>query len=74
MRGAVRREAQIAELKAVPILKPYLDNLEIVVVPDILADGAFDDAAKDATYILHIASPLSQRAVCSCANSSNGSC
>lgn len=62
VRGAVRREAQIAEIKAVPILKPYLDNLEIVVVPDILADGAFDEAAKNVTYIVHVASPLSGRA------------
>jgi len=62
VRGAVRKEAQIADIKAVPLLKPYLDKLEIVVVPDILADGAFDAAAKDVDYILHIASPLTERA------------
>jgi len=62
VRGAVRREAQITQIRSVPALKPYLDNLEIVVVPDIIKEGAFDNAVKDVTYILHVASPLSNRA------------
>jgi len=62
VRGAVRRQAQIDQIKAVPELKPYLNNLEIVIVEDILKEGAFDEAAKDAKYILHVASPISLRA------------
>lgn len=32
----------------------------MVVVPDIVKDGAFDSATKDVTYIIHIASPLAK--------------
>jgi hypothetical protein len=33
----------------------------MVVVPDILKDGAFDATLKDVTYIIHIASPLPRK-------------
>ena len=33
-------------------------NLEFAVVEDILADGAYDEALKDVTYVIHCASPL----------------
>ncbi|KZP03952.1 aldehyde reductase II [Athelia psychrophila] len=34
------------------------NRLLVVVVPDIVVPGAFDDAVKDVTHIAHIASPL----------------
>ncbi|KAH6913610.1 D-lactaldehyde dehydrogenase [Coprinopsis sp. MPI-PUGE-AT-0042] len=38
--------------------KSYGDNLEIAVVPDITADGAFDEAVKGTNEIIHVASPV----------------
>jgi hypothetical protein len=29
-----------------------------MIVPDITVDGAFVDALKDVTYVLHVASPI----------------
>jgi hypothetical protein len=40
---------------------PYLKNLEIALVENILVDGAFDEALKNVKYVLHIASPLMQQ-------------
>lgn len=62
VRGVLRRDVQISQIRAVPALKPYLDQLEIVIVPDITKDGAFDAATRDVEYILHVASPLGSRA------------
>jgi hypothetical protein len=36
----------------------------MVVVNDILVDGAFDDATKGIDYVLHIASPVSKPVSC----------
>jgi hypothetical protein len=60
VRATVRKQEQINTIKATKSIKPYVDNLDIAVVPDILKDGAFDNAVKDAAYILHVASPLAQ--------------
>jgi len=35
----------------------HAEDMEFVVVPDIQAVGALDDAAKDVDYICHVASP-----------------
>jgi nucleoside-diphosphate-sugar epimerase len=58
VRGAIRREAQIDTIKSQASIRPFLDQLSFVIVPDITVDGAFDAALKDVTYVLHIASPL----------------
>lgn len=58
VRGVVRRQAQIDTIKAAPSAQPYLDNLEFVVIPDLLKEGAFDEALEGVTYILHCASPI----------------
>jgi nucleoside-diphosphate-sugar epimerase len=60
VRATVRKQDQIDTIKATKSIKPHVSNLEIVVVPDILKDGAFDAALKDVTYIIHVASPLSK--------------
>jgi nucleoside-diphosphate-sugar epimerase len=39
-------------------MNKYSDKLETVVVPDILADGAYDEAIKGVEYVVHLASPL----------------
>jgi nucleoside-diphosphate-sugar epimerase len=37
----------------------YLDSLEFAIVPDILEDGAYDEAMQGVSYVLHVASPIS---------------
>ena len=54
----VRREAQIDTIKSQESIKLYLAHLSFTIVPDITVDGAFVDALKDVTYVLHIASPI----------------
>lgn len=53
-----RKLAQAQALKRAESIKPYLDSIEFVEVPDFLADGAFDEAVRDVDYILHLASPI----------------
>lgn len=58
MRGTIREES-----KGVNLLKLFKDEaetgkLELVVVPDFLAPGAFDVAVKGVDAIEHIASPF----------------
>jgi nucleoside-diphosphate-sugar epimerase len=36
---------------------PYLDQIESIIVPDITASGAYDEAVQDVEYIIHVASP-----------------
>lgn len=56
VRLSVRRESQIDALRQA--FHEFTDTLEFVVVPDYTASGAFDDALKDAQYVIHLASPL----------------
>ncbi|KAI9843491.1 MAG: hypothetical protein M1838_002609 [Thelocarpon superellum] len=62
VRGVIRRAEQAESLKATASVKPYVKQLEFVVVPDILKDGAFDEAVQDVVYIEHLASPLASKA------------
>jgi nucleoside-diphosphate-sugar epimerase len=57
-RVSSRKLAQAEALRDAESIKPYLDSIEFVEVPDFLADGAFDDAVRDVDYILHLASPI----------------
>ena len=60
VRAAVRSQAKADKILAAPSIK-ILDpgpNLGFVYVPDIIADGAYDDALNGVKAILHIASPL----------------
>jgi uncharacterized protein YbjT (DUF2867 family) len=59
-RIAVRKESQIEKLKSHRLIKDFAAKgfVEGVVVPDIGAEGAFDEALKDVVGVLHIASPL----------------
>jgi nucleoside-diphosphate-sugar epimerase len=58
VRASIRRESSIAEIKSTKSIQPYLSELSFVIVEDITKDGAFDEAVKDVSYIVHIASPL----------------
>ena len=60
VRAAIRRESSIAEIKATKSIQPYLSSLSFVIVEDITKDGAFDEAVKDVSYIVHVASPLAR--------------
>lgn len=57
-RVSSRNLASAHKLKGLPSIKPHVNNVEFVEVPDLLAPGAFDEAAKDVDYILHLASPI----------------
>jgi nucleoside-diphosphate-sugar epimerase len=58
VRAAVRSDAKAEQLRNNPTLTKVVDRLQFVVVPDILADGAYDEAVKGVKYIVHLASPL----------------
>ncbi len=57
-RVSSRKLAQAESLKRAESIKPYLDNIESIEVPDILASGAFDKAVEGVDYVLHLASPI----------------
>ena len=60
VRAAVRSQAKADILKShITVNNKQKDSrLSFVVVPDFGAPGAFDDAVKAATYIIHCASPI----------------
>lgn len=58
VRAAVRSESKIAEVKDAKLTQPYLGQLTFTIVPNIEKDGAFDEAVKGVSAIVHIASPL----------------
>ena len=56
IRAAVRSEAKAETVRSNPTLKDISkDQLSFVIVPDILPDGAFDEAANGVKYILQVA-------------------
>lgn len=63
VRAAVRSSSKGDALLSNPALKEALAtygaaSLSFVTVPDIVAPGAYTEALKDVTYVLHIASPI----------------
>ncbi|KAG9688781.1 cinnamyl-alcohol dehydrogenase, partial [Aureobasidium melanogenum] len=60
VRAAVRSAAQSDLLRTHPTLSAlaFGDRLSFVQVPDLSVPGAYDQATKDVTYIIHLASPL----------------
>lgn len=60
VRAAVRSEAKSSQILSAPSIKALNpgSKLSFVVVPDLNAEGAYDEAVKGATYIIHIASPI----------------
>ena len=59
IRAAVRSEDKAETVRSNPTLKDIgEDQLSFVIVPDILPEGAFDEAVKGVKFILHVASPI----------------
>ncbi|CAH0028865.1 unnamed protein product [Clonostachys rhizophaga] len=56
-RAVLRKESQMAKIKAVESIQPYLSQLELVLIPDITVPGAFDAVADGLWAIIHVASP-----------------
>lgn len=59
VRAAVHSEQKATALKFSHVFQttPGFSNLSFIIVPDFLTPGAFDEAAKDSKYIIHVASP-----------------
>lgn len=47
--------------RAARSIQPPLESLEIVVAENLLRDGAFDEASKGMTGVVHVASPLTKQ-------------
>jgi len=60
VRAAVRNQEKADTILAAPSIKALNpgSRLTFTFVPDILADGAFDEAVKGVDSIIHIASPI----------------
>ncbi|KAH6608428.1 hypothetical protein Trco_001774 [Trichoderma cornu-damae] len=58
VRAAVRNQAGFDRISKLKPVAPYASQLTSVVVPDITAPGAYDEAVKGVEYIVHVASPL----------------
>jgi len=60
VRAAVRSQEKADSILATPTVKALAPGpkLTFTIVPDILAEGAFDEAVKGVKYIIHVASPV----------------
>lgn len=63
VRAAVRNQSGIEKVQKAPSIKPYLSQLEFVLVPDILKEDAYYEAVKEVDLIVHLASPTTNQAV-----------
>lgn len=65
VRAAIRdpsKQADILATKSIKALNPG-SRLSFVIVPEITADGAYDEAVKGVKYIIHIASPIAKPSI-----------
>jgi nucleoside-diphosphate-sugar epimerase len=58
VRAAVRSESKIAAVENAPSFKALQLPVEWVIVPDMTASGAYDEAVKGVKYVVHVASPI----------------
>lgn len=58
VRCAVRTQSSFDRIASLAPTQPYLSQVSSILVPDMGVDGAYDDAAADVTYIIHVASPI----------------
>jgi nucleoside-diphosphate-sugar epimerase len=58
VRVAVRNQGGVDKIKSHHLISPYQDQLEFIIVLDITVNGAYDEAVKGATAILHVASAM----------------
>ena len=57
VRASVRSNEGVQKVRNAASIKPYLDQLEFVLVEDILKDDAYFEAVKGVDYVIHLASP-----------------
>ena len=57
-RIALRRLEQADKIKKTKSIQPFLDAIEFVQVPDIIAANAYHEAIKGVDLVLHVASPI----------------
>lgn len=60
VRMAVRSEARAQRVLTAPFIKEmnFGDRLSWVIVPDMSANGAYDEAVRGVKYIIHTAAPI----------------
>ncbi|KAM3454848.1 hypothetical protein MY3296_002826 [Beauveria thailandica] len=58
VRVAVRSQSSLDKLLSYKQIAPYASQLESAIVPDITVPGAYDEAVKGATHVIHVASPI----------------
>jgi nucleoside-diphosphate-sugar epimerase len=60
VRTAIRSESKQNDILSAPSIKALslTDELTFIIVPDLMVDGAYDEAVKDVNYIIHLASPI----------------
>jgi nucleoside-diphosphate-sugar epimerase len=58
VRAVVRNEAKADAVRTNKAVNAAPGQLEFVVVPDFLEDGAFDEAVQNVRHIIHVASPV----------------
>ena len=58
VRVASRNLATAGKIRHVPSLRPYVQSMFFVEVPDLTVPGAYDEAVRGVDYIQHIASPI----------------
>lgn len=57
-RVSSRKLASAEKLKDAESIKPYVNDVEFIEIPDVLAPGAYDTAVQNVDFILHLASPI----------------
>lgn len=58
VRIAVRNIVGFEKIKALKSAASYQSQMKPIIVPDMTAPGAYDDAVKGVKYIIHVASPF----------------
>ncbi|KAH6714078.1 hypothetical protein BKA61DRAFT_735620 [Leptodontidium sp. MPI-SDFR-AT-0119] len=58
VRAVVRKAEQGEQIKNTESVKSFAADLEIVVVKDLLKEGAFDNVLSGVSGVVHVASPL----------------
>jgi nucleoside-diphosphate-sugar epimerase len=60
VRAAIRSESKKHDILSTPSIKALNpgDKLTFIIVPDLMVDGAYDEAVKGVNYIIHLASPI----------------
>jgi nucleoside-diphosphate-sugar epimerase len=58
VRAAVRSLAKAAKVEAAPSVKALGLSVEWIVVPNMVTEGAYDEAVKGVKYVVHVASPI----------------